>query len=211
MSFDGSSHGPVVAQWLVTPLCQTVAQPQPGDLAMWGPNAHMGICIGGGKMISALNPALGTRVTSIATAHPGMPVFRRLIAARSGGQGGPQPSGQPQNIARLLLRRFGWGPAQMTPLVHLWTGESNWDPKARNAGSGALGIAQALGHGSAQTKGSLGNEYGAQYGLTVQDAQAANSGSALQQIRWGLGYIKAVYGSPAAAYQAWLSRSPHWY
>jgi hypothetical protein len=33
------------------------------------------------------------------------------------------------------------------------------------------------------------------------------------QIRWGLGYIKSRpdYGSPAAAYQKWLSRSPHWY
>ena len=31
------------------------------------------------------------------------------------------------------------------------------------------------------------------------------------QIRWGLSYISSVYGSPAAAYSAWLSRSPHWY
>src|SRR5262249_54024748 len=31
------------------------------------------------------------------------------------------------------------------------------------------------------------------------------------QIRWGLGYIKSVYGSPANAYSLWLSRMPHWY
>src|SRR6478672_526425 len=108
---------------------------------------------------------------------------------------GPAPSGQPQNMARLLLSRYGWGAAQMAPLVSLCNGESNWNPRARNTSTGALGIAQALGHGTSGTAGTLGNEYGAQYGLSAADAKAANSGSALQQIRWGLGYIKARYGS----------------
>jgi len=206
--YDGSQHGPVVAQWLTTPLCRSVAAPQPGDFAIWGPNAHIGICIGGGRMISALNPALGTRITSIASAHSGVPSFRRLLAAQAPAPGG---GGQPQNTARLLLARFGWGADQMAPLISLWNGESNWNPRARNTSSGALGIAQALGHGGSGTGGTLGNEYGAQYGLSAADAQAANSGSALQQIRWGLGYIKARYGSPQAAYRAWLSRNPHWY
>lgn len=31
------------------------------------------------------------------------------------------------------------------------------------------------------------------------------------QIKWGLDYIADRYGSPLAAYNAWLSRSPHWY
>ncbi|MEV6537246.1 hypothetical protein AB0M86_48305, partial [Streptomyces sp. NPDC051639] len=33
------------------------------------------------------------------------------------------------------------------------------------------------------------------------------------QIRWGMDYIKhrSDYGTPAAAYSKWLSRSPHWY
>jgi hypothetical protein len=117
--------------------------------------------------------------------------------------GGPQPTGKPQNMARLLLQRFGWGPAEMTPLISLWTKESGWSALAKNPTSGALGIAQALGHGAADgsTAGTLGNEYGAQYGLTPAEAQAANSGSALQQIRWGLGYIKARYGSPAGAWR----------
>jgi hypothetical protein len=114
---------------------------------------------------------------------------------------GPAPTGQPQNMARMLLSRFGWGAGEMAPLISLWTQESGWNPKARNPSSGALGIAQALGHGTSGTGGTLGNEYGAQYGLTPAEAQAANSGSALQQIRWGLGYIKARYHSPAAAWQ----------
>lgn len=209
--FDGSSHGPVVAQWLTTPLCRTVAVPQPGDLAIWGPNAHMGIVTAPGEMISALNPALGTRVTSILTAHSGIPVYRRLLATE---QAGVQASGggtQAQNTARLLLPRYGWNASQFGPLVKLIAGESGWSPTARNPGSGALGIGQALGHGTSGTAGTLGNEYGPQYGLTAADARAANSGSALQQIRWTLGYIKARYGTPAAAYAAWQARTPHWY
>ncbi|WP_189268129.1 hypothetical protein [Streptomyces fuscichromogenes] len=37
--------------------------------------------------------------------------------------------------------------------------------------------------------------------------------NAATQIKWGLGYIKnrPDYGSPAAAWSKWLSRSPHWY
>ena len=114
--------------------------------------------------------------------------------------GGPgDVSGKAPNIAKMLLGQFGWDPGQFTPLNQLWTRESGWSPTARNPQSGALGIAQALGHGGPDTGGTLGNEYGAEYGLSVQQAQAANSGSALQQIRWGFGYIKAVYGSPSAA------------
>jgi len=205
-TYDGSVHGPDVAMWLTSTLARSVAAPQPGDLVLWGPNQHMGIAIGGGRMISALNPALRTAVTPIATAHVGPPVYRRLISA-----GSPSPTGKPQNIARLLLTRFGWDSGQMAPLIQLWTGESNWNPKARNSVSGALGIPQALGHGGSGTGGTLGNEYGAQYGLTAAQAQAANSGDELQQIRWGLGYIKARYGSPAAALAFWQAQNPHWY
>jgi hypothetical protein len=117
----------------------------------------------------------------------------------SWGGPGDTSSGRPQNTARLLLSQHGWGPDQMPPLIALWTRESGWSPQARNPTSGALGIAQALGHGGQDTAGTLGNEYGAQYGLTADQAKAANSGNALQQIRWGLGYIKDRYGSPAAA------------
>lgn len=206
-----SDHGPDVAAWLTTPLCRTVAIPRPGDLAIWGPNAHMGIVISATEMISALKPALGTRVTSIATAHSGIPVYRRLLATEKAGTPGPGGGGQAQNTARLLLPRYGWGASQFGPLVKLIAGESGWSATARNPNSGALGIGQALGHGTSGTAGTLGNEYGPQYGLSDAQAQAANSGDALQQIRWTLGYIKARYGSPSAAYAAWQARTPHWY
>lgn len=203
--FDGSTHGPDVAGWLNWKGAARVAgPPKAGDLVCWGPNSHMGMAIDATNMISALDPALGTRITPIAVTHVGVPTYLRLRAT----VGAPGPGGQPQHIARLLLSRFGWGPDQMPPLISLWNRESGWSPHAKNPSSGALGIAQALGHGGPNTAGSLGNEYGTQFGLSVQDAQAANSGAALPQIRWGLGYIAArpnpygpTYGSPAAAWQ----------
>lgn len=148
----------------------------------------------------------------------GVPAAPNLAQPASGGippgypdtwSAGDSGGGRPQNTARMLLGTFGWDTGQMPPLVSLWTRESGWLPTARNPTSGALGIAQALGHGGPDTAGMLGNEYGTQYGLTADQAKAANSGNVLQQIRWGLGYIKAQYGSPAAA---WAHEQTHnWY
>lgn len=121
-----------------------------------------------------------------------------------GGGGAPQgtlPAGPLQNTAKLLLGKYGWGVDQMAPLIRLWTQESGWSSIARNRSSGAFGVAQALGHGEPGTAAPDGtNEYGAQYGLTVAEAQAANAGSGRWQIEWGLGYIRDRYGSPAAAW-----------
>jgi len=125
-----------------------------------------------------------------------------------GTPGGPPPSGSAQHMARLLLARYGWGPTELPPLILLWNQESGWQTCAYNV-SGAYGIAQALGHGSgaaavgprcdgASTPG-LNASYGG-YGQSVKDSQLANAGHALQQIEWGLNYIKQVYGSPSKAW-----------
>ncbi len=117
-----------------------------------------------------------------------------------------------QQIARGFLSHYGWGLGELIPLIALWGGESGWNPEARNSTSGAFGIPQALGHGGSGTAASNGtNEYGAQYGLTVEQARRANSGDPVYQIIWGMGYIHSLYGSPSRAYSAWQSRSPHWY
>ncbi|GEO95870.1 C40 family peptidase [Kocuria turfanensis] len=42
-----------------------VANPQPGDLVSQNGGGHVGIYIGGGKMISALNPTQGTQIHSV--------------------------------------------------------------------------------------------------------------------------------------------------
>jgi len=112
--------------------------------------------------------------------------------------GGPLGSKSPASAkayAKSILPQFGWGPSQFPPLEKLWEGESNWRWNAENPSSGAYGIPQSL---PASKMASAGPDW------------RTNPAT---QIRWGLSYIKnrPDYGSPAAAYQKWLSRSPHWY
>ncbi|MHC5559798.1 C40 family peptidase [Kocuria sp. U4B] len=53
------------------------ATPQPGDLVSQNGGAHVGIYLGGGKMISALNPSQGTQIHSVnAMALDGYYTFR---------------------------------------------------------------------------------------------------------------------------------------
>lgn len=79
-AYDGRVHGPTTVQWLIygTAVKGGAAAAQPGDLCVW--QTHMGIATGGGSMISALNPRLGTRQTTIAAGAPGaeMLFVRRL-------------------------------------------------------------------------------------------------------------------------------------
>ena len=101
-----------------------------------------------------------------------------------------------QAYARSRMGAFGWtAPNEWPALQALWTGESNWSRLARNPGSGAYGIPQAL---PASKMGPAANP---------------PTSSAGAQIDWGMNYIKSNpgYGDPATAYAKWLSRSPHWY
>lgn len=136
--------------------------------------------------------------------------------AATGANAGPAPrtSTGVANTAtiRAVAATRGWGSGgQWNALTHLINGESGGNPTIRNSSSGALGIAQALGHGTSCSAGTLGNEYGPQYGLSCKQAREANSGNATQQVRWMLGYIHSRYGTPVNAWNTWLSRSPHWY
>lgn len=97
-----------------------------------------------------------------------------------------------QAIAKMMAHTYGWSTGnQWNALVALWNQESGWSNTAVNSTSGALGVAQALGHGTANSGGNLGNEY---------PVQAANNGSAGPQIAWGLQYIQQRYGNPVNAW-----------
>jgi hypothetical protein len=114
-----------------------------------------------------------------------------------------------QAVAMAAAALYGWTGSQWTALNNVELAEAGWNSLALNAGSGAFGIAQALGHGTAGTGGKYGNQYGANYGLSTSEAIAANNGSAGPQIKWMLGYIKSRWGSPEAA---WANeQSAHWY
>jgi hypothetical protein len=92
----------------------------------------------------------------------------------------PQPSGDPQKIAAAMLGSYGWSSSQFGCLVSLWNAESGWNVYASNP-SGAYGIPQAL------------------PGSKMASAGPDWQSDATTQIRWGLGYIKSLYGSPCAA------------
>ena len=92
-----------------------------------------------------------------------------------------------------MLPAWGFTDTQWSCLDSLWTAESGWRWSARNPWSGAYGIPQAL---PASKMSTAGDDW-----LT----------HARTQISWGLTYIKGRYGTPCGAWDAWQSRSPHWY
>jgi hypothetical protein len=105
-------------------------------------------------------------------------------AARSAGR-------TPQQVARAMLRSFGWSSSQFACLKPLWAHESGWSVTAYNPGSGAYGIPQAL------------------PGSRMATAGPNWHGNAATQIRWGLRYIRGSYGSPCGAWNHELATG--WY
>jgi hypothetical protein len=113
-----------------------------------------------------------------------------------GGAGGgvvvtfPPPNpGTAQSTAYNMMSSFGFDPkTQFGCLNNIWTRESGWRYNAANA-SGAYGIPQAL------------------PGSKMATAGADWQTDPTTQIRWGLGYIKSVYGTPCNAWAFWQSNS----
>ena len=99
----------------------------------------------------------------------------------------------PRAAARALMGDYGFGDGQWSCLDQLWNGESGWRYTATNSSSGAYGIAQSL--------------PGSKMGSVAADWRT----NPVTQIKWGLQYIRSSYGTPCGAWNAWLSRSPHWY
>ena len=150
----------------------------------------------GNTEIIPTGTAAGAQTTALVLANaPGVP----------GSSGGGTTSSSASVAAQA--KAAGWSGSALSAFQHVIAAESGGNPKARNA-SGALGIAQALGHGQPGCGGSLGNEYGG-FGLTCAEAQQANSGNAGMQLKWMVNYIKAIYGSPEAAWQH--EQSAGWY
>lgn len=92
------------------------------------------------------------------------------------------PYGSPQQIATAMLADFGWSSGEFGCLNELWERESGWNAAATNPYSGAYGIPQAL------------------PGAKMASAGADWETNPATQIKWGLGYIKATYGSPCGAW-----------
>lgn len=188
-TFDGSVHGPVVSDWIdwegVTHIASAtagMASIRAGDILAWGPDVHIGVAISSTHFISAQDPALGTGVASISGAS-GLGIFVAMRLKQVGQQAGG--AGRNKQIGSVLAGKYGWSPSQnqgeWNSLVKLWDRESEWSTTAENP-SGAYGIPQAL----------PGNKM-AKFGGNWKS-------SAQTQIRWGLWYIKTVYGNPSNAW-----------
>lgn len=120
------------------------------------------------------------------------------LAARHAGHAAAAPAAQlgtaPANVAlgKSLATSAGWGSdPEWTCLDDLWTRESGWRMVWNYSGSGAYGIPQAL---PAAKMAAAGPDY-------MTDPAT--------QIRWGLGYIKSVYGTPCGAWSH--EQSIGWY
>ncbi len=97
--------------------------------------------------------------------------------------------GDPRDIARALLPRYGFDSSEFSCLDSLYVSESNWRIDADNPTSSAYGIPQAL--------------------TQLHELPADYTTSAESQIRWGLEYIQRTYGTPCSA---WSFKSSHnWY
>lgn len=97
----------------------------------------------------------------------------------------PPDPGSAQSIAYNMLASFGFSPTTFFGcLKDMWDRESGWRYDAENA-SGAFGIPQAL------------------PGSKMASAGADWQTNPATQIKWGLGYIKAIYGDPCKAWAFW--------
>jgi hypothetical protein len=96
-----------------------------------------------------------------------------------------------QRTAQQLMPSFGFSVAsQWSCLYSLWEQESTWNVYAENSASGAYGIPQSL--------------PGDKMASVAADWQT----DATTQIKWGLGYISSVYGTPCTA---WAHEEAHGY
>jgi cell wall-associated NlpC family hydrolase len=209
------------AQWQ-----QTRARPVagnrlvPGDLVFYAgadgsPAApgHVGIYVGDGEIIDAPHTGADVRFDPLASisgyagatdpyaapaAAPvaGVPLAGTAIAGitapvpAAGVLAAPAAWNQYQGFARALAGAT-WGSGQFGYLNLLWQRESGWNPAAVNPVSGAFGIPQAL---PAAKMASAGTDWAT---------------SPYTQITWGIGYIRARYGTPQAAWAHELAYS--WY
>jgi hypothetical protein len=108
---------------------------------------------------------------------------------------------------RRAARLYGWTGSQPDCLLNLWDHESGWRSVANTAGSGAFGVAQALGHGTAATQGSQSDAYGG-YGVSDAVARAANSGNERAQVAWGEAYISIRWHDPCSILAVYCANTP---
>lgn len=107
---------------------------------------------------------------------------QRVASGDSAPAPGDLGPGTNRALGYRLMLEFGWGNDQWPALDALWRRESGWNHLAENRSSGAYGIPQSL---PANKMATVGADW-----RTNPETQ----------IRWGLAYIAARYGSPRVAW-----------
>lgn len=104
----------------------------------------------------------------------------------------PRTATTPREIGRqIAANKFGWTGSQWNCYDLLIKSESNWDPSATNPSSGAYGIPQSLPASKMATEG------------------ADWRTNPATQVKWGLRYVKEVYGTPCSAWG--FKQGNNWY
>jgi Transglycosylase SLT domain len=148
-----------------------------------------GIAVGVGTMTLG-HPSLPQAVARPTTSYaPGSSVLNEANALIKARQDAGVVRVSRQAVRPPLLSQQRADKAASLP--PLWVRESGWNPYAQNSSSGAYGIPQAL---PGSKMASAGSDW------------ATNPET---QIRWGLSYIRASYGSPCGAWSH--SESYGWY
>lgn len=139
---------------------------------------------------AAAQPVRNTQVSGLAKTDSALHISARTAVAH---QSATKPKHKkhrrrhrrltPKQIAWKIMHWFHWKPKwQFRYLNKLWMRESSWNVHAENPYSGAYGIPQAV--------------PGSKMGSVAKNWR----NSPKTQIRWGMRYIKAVYGSPKHAW-----------
>jgi hypothetical protein len=112
--------------------------------------------------------------------------YASYYGSSSGGGSGSQSVSAAMADAHSILASYGWdNPTQFGCLDNIYNNESSWIWDATNPTSGAYGIPQSLPGGKMAAAGS---------------DWVTNPNT---QIKWGVGYIKATYGTPCQAWAFW--------
>ena len=164
-----------------------------------GAGAVIAAVLPGSRALAVLEEQRQQMIVMDAASHSmhivGVPQVAAMADLGTGGVGAvsfpPPDPGTAQSIAFNMMSSFGFDPnTQFSCLNNIWTRESGWRWDAANA-SGAYGIPQAL------------------PGSKMASAGADWQTNPATQIKWGLGYIQSVYGTPCSAWSFWMANG--WY
>jgi resuscitation-promoting factor RpfB len=180
-----------VAGGVLVEMHMADGSPDPAAAALAAiPASHSATLLEKERQQMILVDAASQTLTMVGSPHMATSPSSSLSDGSGGGGGGddsvlvnmpPPDPGTAESIAFGLLSSYGFASSQWGCLDDLWERESGWVYNAENA-SGAYGIPQAL--------------PGSKMASAGPDWQTDPT----TQIKWGLGYIKSVYGTPCGAW-----------